>query len=70
MDGLQLTGLTGKVTVVTGAGRMRSIGRPIAIEMAMAGCRPNPGFPETPFPASGNDPSAREPFDRFVRSPQ
>ncbi len=38
MDGLQLNGLTGKVAVVTGAGRMRSIGRPIAVEMARAGC--------------------------------
>jgi 3-oxoacyl-[acyl-carrier protein] reductase len=39
MDGLQLTGLTGKVAVITGAGRLRSIGRPIAIELAKAGCR-------------------------------
>lgn len=39
MDGLQLTGLEGKVAVVTGAGRMRSIGRPIAVEMAKAGCK-------------------------------
>ena len=31
-------GLTGKVAVVTGAGRMRSIGRPIAVELARAGC--------------------------------
>jgi 3-oxoacyl-[acyl-carrier protein] reductase len=38
MDGLTLTGLQGKVAVVTGAGRMRSIGRPIAIELARAGC--------------------------------
>jgi hypothetical protein len=29
-----LTGLEGKVAVVTGAGRMRSIGRPIAVELA------------------------------------
>jgi NAD(P)-dependent dehydrogenase (short-subunit alcohol dehydrogenase family) len=35
---LELTGLTGKVAVVTGAGRMRSIGRPIAVELARAGC--------------------------------
>ena len=28
----------GKVAVVTGAGRMRSIGRPIAVELARAGC--------------------------------
>ena len=36
--GYELTGLDGKVAVVTGAGRMRSIGRPIAIELARAGC--------------------------------
>jgi 3-oxoacyl-[acyl-carrier protein] reductase len=34
----ELTGLTDKVAVVTGAGRMRSIGRPIAVELAKAGC--------------------------------
>lgn len=34
----ELTGLDGKVAVVTGAGRMRSIGRPIAIALARAGC--------------------------------
>ena len=33
-----LTGLEGKVAVVTGAGRMRSIGRAIAVELARAGC--------------------------------
>jgi 3-oxoacyl-[acyl-carrier protein] reductase len=33
-----LTGLEDKVAVVTGAGRMRSIGRPIAVELARAGC--------------------------------
>ena len=38
MAGLTLTGLEGKVAVVTGAGRMRSIGRPIAMELARAGC--------------------------------
>jgi 3-oxoacyl-[acyl-carrier protein] reductase len=38
MSGLVLTGLEGKVAVVTGAGRMRSIGRPIAVELARAGC--------------------------------
>jgi 3-oxoacyl-[acyl-carrier protein] reductase len=37
MTGLTLTGLEGKVAVVTGAGRMRSIGRPIARELARAG---------------------------------
>ena len=35
---MQLTGLENKVAVVTGAGRMRSIGRPIAVELAEAGC--------------------------------
>ena len=34
MSGLELTGLAGKVAVVTGAGRMLSIGRPIAVELA------------------------------------
>ena len=34
----ELTGLQGKVAVVTGAGRMRSIGRSIAVELARAGC--------------------------------
>src|SRR5215207_2822349 len=38
MNGLTLSGLDGKVAVVTGAGRMRSIGRPIAVELARAGC--------------------------------
>jgi 3-oxoacyl-[acyl-carrier protein] reductase len=35
---VQLTGLPGSVAVVTGAGRMRSIGRSIAVELARAGC--------------------------------
>jgi NAD(P)-dependent dehydrogenase (short-subunit alcohol dehydrogenase family) len=35
---LALTGLDGKVAVVTGAGRMRSIGRSIALELAKGGC--------------------------------
>lgn len=35
---LSLTGLEGRVAVVTGAGRMRSIGRAIAVEFARAGC--------------------------------
>jgi 3-oxoacyl-[acyl-carrier protein] reductase len=30
--------LDGRVALVTGAGRMRSIGRPIAVELAKAGC--------------------------------
>ncbi len=38
MSDITLTGLTGKVAVVTGAGRMRSIGRPIAVMLAQAGC--------------------------------
>ena len=29
---MEITGLENKVAVVTGAGRMRSIGRPIAVE--------------------------------------
>ena len=37
MTGLNLTGLDGKVAVVTGAGRMKSIGRDIAVELAKAG---------------------------------
>ncbi len=39
MAELKLTGLNGKVAVVTGAGRMRSIGRPIAVMLAQAGCK-------------------------------
>jgi 3-oxoacyl-[acyl-carrier protein] reductase len=38
VSGIHLTGLDDKVAVVTGAGRMRSIGRPIAVELARAGC--------------------------------
>ncbi len=37
-SGVGLTGFDGKVAVVTGAGRMRSIGRPIAVALARAGC--------------------------------
>jgi 3-oxoacyl-[acyl-carrier protein] reductase len=33
-----LSGFEGKAAVVTGAGRMRSIGRSIAVELARAGC--------------------------------
>src|SRR4051812_23671679 len=36
--GWTLSGFEGKVALVTGAGRMRSIGRPIAVELARAGC--------------------------------
>src|SRR5689334_405101 len=53
-DLTSLTGLEGKVAVVTGAGRMRSIGRPIAVAFADAGCdvvitgtgRPPERYPE------------------------
>ena len=38
MSEFSLSGLSGKVAVVTGAGRMRSIGRPIAVALAQAGC--------------------------------
>jgi 3-oxoacyl-[acyl-carrier protein] reductase len=38
MTEVSLTGLDAKVAVVTGAGRMRSIGRPIAVWLARAGC--------------------------------
>lgn len=49
-----LTGLEGKLAVVTGAGRMRSIGRSIALALARAGCdvvvtgtgRPPERYPE------------------------
>jgi NAD(P)-dependent dehydrogenase (short-subunit alcohol dehydrogenase family) len=34
----ELSGFGGKVAVVTGAGRMRSIGRPVAVRLAAAGC--------------------------------
>ncbi|MFA7297351.1 MAG: SDR family oxidoreductase [Dehalococcoidia bacterium] len=34
----ELTGTTGKVAIVTGAGRMRGIGRMVAVELARAGC--------------------------------
>lgn len=34
----ELSGLHNKVAIVTGAGRMRSIGRSIALELAKAGC--------------------------------
>ena len=63
MTGLQLTGLEGKVAVVTGAGRMRSIGRQIAVEMAKAGCsvvatgsgRPKEQFPDDEKAAGWRD---------------
>jgi 3-oxoacyl-[acyl-carrier protein] reductase/meso-butanediol dehydrogenase/(S,S)-butanediol dehydrogenase/diacetyl reductase len=49
--GYQLTGFDGKVAVVTGAGRMRSIGRPIALALAGAGC-------DVVLTGSGKPPSA------------
>lgn len=60
---LELTGLDGKVAVVTGAGRMRSIGRPIAVELAKAGCdvvvtgtgRPPERYPEDEKAAGWRD---------------
>lgn len=55
MAGIELTGLDGKVAVVTGAGRMRSIGRPIAVELARAGC-------DIVLTGTGRDP-ARYPDD-------
>ncbi|WP_186628404.1 SDR family NAD(P)-dependent oxidoreductase [Rhodococcus sp. BP22] len=36
--GAQASGLVGKVAVITGAGRIRSIGRSIAMELAREGC--------------------------------
>jgi 3-oxoacyl-[acyl-carrier protein] reductase len=63
MGDLTLTGLEGKVAVVTGAGRMRSIGRPIAVELAKAGCdivltgtgRPVERYPEDEKAAGWRD---------------
>jgi NAD(P)-dependent dehydrogenase (short-subunit alcohol dehydrogenase family) len=63
MTGLTLTGLEGKVAVVTGAGRMRSIGRPIAVELAKAGVdvvltgtgRPPERYPDDEKAASWRD---------------
>jgi NAD(P)-dependent dehydrogenase (short-subunit alcohol dehydrogenase family) len=59
----ELTGLEGKVAVVTGAGRMRSIGRPIAVELARAGCdvvltgtgRPTERYPDDEQAAGWRD---------------
>lgn len=60
---LTLTGLEGKVAIVTGAGRMRSIGRPIAVTLAQAGCdvvltgtgRPPERFPDDERAAGWRD---------------
>jgi 3-oxoacyl-[acyl-carrier protein] reductase/meso-butanediol dehydrogenase/(S,S)-butanediol dehydrogenase/diacetyl reductase len=49
--GYTLSGFDGKVAVVTGAGRMRSIGRPIALALARAGC-------DLVLTGSGKPPSA------------
>ena len=51
---LQLSGLAGKVAIVTGAGRMRSIGREIARVLADNGCDvvvTGSGRPPSSFPA-------------------
>lgn len=48
--GMQLNGLEGKVAVVTGAGRMRSIGRAIAMTLAENGC-------DVVITGSGRDPA-------------
>lgn len=63
MTALELTGLEGKVAVVTGAGRMLSIGRPIAVTLARAGCdvvltgtgRPPDQYPEEEKAAGWRD---------------
>ena len=63
MTDVALTGFAGKVAIVTGAGRMRSIGRPIAVELARAGCdvvvtgtgRPPERFPPDEVAAGWRD---------------
>src|SRR5678815_5066093 len=63
MTGITLTGFEGKVAVVTGGGRMRSIGRPIAVELARAGCdvvltgtgRPRERYPDDEKAAGWRD---------------
>lgn len=60
---IALTGLTGTVALVTGAGRMRSIGRAVAVELARAGCdvvltgtgRPPERFPDDEKAAGWRD---------------
>ncbi len=60
---MELTGLAGKVAVVTGAGRMRSIGRSIALALARAGAdlvitgtgRPPDRYPEDEKAAGWRD---------------
>jgi 3-oxoacyl-[acyl-carrier protein] reductase len=63
MTALALTGLDNKVAVVTGAGRMRSIGRPIALALAAAGAsivvtgtgRPRDRYPDDEKEAGWRD---------------
>jgi 3-oxoacyl-[acyl-carrier protein] reductase len=58
-----LSGLDDKVAVVSGAGRMRSIGRPIAVALARAGCdvvltgtgRPKDRYPDDEKAAGWRD---------------
>jgi 3-oxoacyl-[acyl-carrier protein] reductase len=52
-----LTGLDGKVALVTGAGRMRSIGRSVAVELARAGC-------DVVVTGTGRDPSTYPPEEQ------
>ncbi len=47
---MQLTGLEGRIALVTGAGRRRGIGRTIALDFARAGC-------DVVVTGSGRDPS-------------
>ena len=59
----KLTGFNNKVAVITGAGRMRGIGRSIALELAKAGCdivitgsgRPQDAYPEDEKAAGWRD---------------
>jgi 3-oxoacyl-[acyl-carrier protein] reductase len=61
--GYELSGFDGKVAVVTGAGRMRSIGRAVAVRLAEAGCdvvitgtgRPEADYPEEEKAAGWRD---------------
>ena len=53
----ELTGLDGKVAVVTGAGRMRSLGRSIAVELARAGC-------DVVLTGTGRDPATYPPDEQ------